>query len=260
MALRFTSHLAKASPGIPFLLQDTDLRGGLRVVANAAAISTIPFPARTPGMLVVTTDTMHIHQLSTDGLFEDRGLLGQATGADLKLGGAFYQDAENNLQLHPQYMLPASVDAKPGDMIRLNAELEPIWLPIAANPGTGIRAIVSHTLEKSLEGGESGTFALLMGRANIMLEVRLDVANVLLEGFGTSSFDESNPYTFKSRADQLSDDGSTVLIDGSIRYSRRYTVVSNMESPVRETIYWKMTNHGNLPVIPTVTITYTAIE
>lgn len=267
MAINVSSFFAKASPGIPFLLQDTDLRGGLRVVPDANYLKplnefaeAIPFPARSPGMLVVTKDTMHIHQLAADGIFEDKGLLGQASSTDLKLGDSFYQDAEGNLQIQQQYSLPSGVSGNPGDLLQLNAALEPVWLPVAANPGTGIRTIVSHTLGTALEGGQSETFALLMGRANFLIDVRLDVAQVLLEGFGTSSYDESNPYSFKSRAGQLSDDGSSLLADGTIRYSRRYSLISNLEAPVGETIYWKMTNQGNLPVAPTVTITYTAIE
>ena len=260
MAINFSSFFARASSSLPFLLRDTDIRGGLRVVAGIPEMDTIPRPSRVAGMLVVTTNTMHVHQLSVDGIFEDRGLLGQATGTDLKLGDAFYQDADNNLQLYEQFVLPPFVDARPGDLLRLNGNLEPVWLPVAANPGTGVRTLVSNTLDEPIDGGASGTFAIEMGRSNFLLEVRLDVADVLLQGFGTSEYDESNPYTFKSRVGQLLDDGSSLMVDGSIRYGRRYTLISNMESPVGETIYWKMTNHGNLPVLPTVTFTYTAIE
>tara|TARA_B100000700_G_scaffold88627_1_gene99946 strand:- start:62054 stop:62575 length:522 start_codon:yes stop_codon:yes gene_type:complete len=52
MAIPISSYLSKASAAIPFLLKDTDLRGGFRCVADATARDAIHVGAKTHGMLV----------------------------------------------------------------------------------------------------------------------------------------------------------------------------------------------------------------
>lgn len=47
------------------VVADTDLFGGLRVIPNASALSTIPLPRMTVGMLAVTQDTGLIYQLQS---------------------------------------------------------------------------------------------------------------------------------------------------------------------------------------------------
>jgi len=62
MAVPLTSFLSKASPAIPFLLKDTDLRGGYRVVSTEADRDAIPTGAKAPGMLVFVTENSTFFQ------------------------------------------------------------------------------------------------------------------------------------------------------------------------------------------------------
>ena len=264
MPVTVTSFFVKANPAIPFLLRDTDLRGGLRVVPDQSYLqplsenpSAIPMGARVTGMIVVTQNDNHLHQLQSDGLFEDMGALG-ASSQIKNISAPLVIDADGNLTVEEGHTLPQ--EGNKGDILRLDTNSKPIWAPMAANPGQGIRTTVSFTAPETLAGGQSHDFALLMGRTNILLNVELDVPQVQIEAFGDPSYGESNPYTFKSRPEQMFDDGSRLLSDGTMQFSRRYGFAANTEDPVSETIYWRLLNFGNLPVKPTVSITYTAIE
>lgn len=55
MAIPISSNLSKATPAIHFLLNDTDLRGGFRVVADATARDAIQMGARVANMIVFCT-------------------------------------------------------------------------------------------------------------------------------------------------------------------------------------------------------------
>lgn len=264
MPVSVTSFFIKASPAIPFLLKDEDLRGGFRVVPNyeylkpfGSAPEAIHPGARRTGMMVVTANDMHLHQLAADGLFEDRGVVGAASKIE-QVDGAFNLSPDGTLSINESYLLPQ--DGKAGDSLRLGPDGNPMWQAMEVNPSVGVRSTLSFVAPNALEGGQSLDFPLQMGRSNCLIDVRLDVPEIMLEGFGDATRSETNPYTFKSRHDQLFDDGSSVLPSGTVRFNRRYAIVSNNETPVSETIYWRMTNTGNLPVKPTVTLTFTAIE
>tara|TARA_B100000700_G_scaffold88627_1_gene99889 strand:+ start:9172 stop:9966 length:795 start_codon:yes stop_codon:yes gene_type:complete len=264
MPVTVTSFFVKANPAIPFLMRDTDLRGGLRVVPDQSYLqplsenpSAIPMGARVTGMIVVTQSDNHLHQLQSDGVFEDMGVLG-ASSQIKNISAPLVIDADGNLTVEEGRTLPQ--EGNTGDVLRLNADKMPIWDPMSANPGQGIRSTVSKTVPEALGPSESFDFSMMMGRTNILLNVEIDVPQVQVEAYGDPSYGESNPYTFKSRPGQLFDDGSRLLSDGSIQFTRRYGFAANTEDPVSETIYWRITNFGNLPVTPTVTITYTAIE
>lgn len=264
MPVTVTSFFVKANPIIPFLLQDSDLRGGMRVVPDTSYFlpisqnrDAIPMGARVPGMLAVAQDTMRIYQLSKDGVFEDKGALG-ASSSIKNINAPFYLDQDGNLSIEEGTLLPT--EGNPGDTLRLDQDRKPIWRATEANPGVGIRDTISHTAPYAIAPGVHYDFSMMMGRTNLIIEVRTDVPQIEIQAFGDASYGERNPYTFKSRPDQLYDDGTRLMSDGSIQYSRRFSFVANTEDPVSEVIYWRFTNHSNMPVVPTVTITYTAIE
>lgn len=261
MPLNVPSFLKKSSPTIPFLLQDVDLKGGLRVVSSESDLTdttVIPNGAKVPGMLVVVRSNMRVYQLGEDGIFTDQGKIGSASVPQINVGPQLYLDGEGKLRIHNSYVLPQNGEV--GDKLVLDSNRNPAWEPSDGSPDVGSRVVVSHALQTSINGGESERFAIPMGRSNLLIEVRIDTPQVLVEGFGDPSYAETNPYSFKSRHDQMFDDGSTLMSDGTIRYSRRYAIVSNTEKPASNQIYWQLTNHGNLPVTPTLTLTYTVVE
>lgn len=266
MPVAVTSFFVKANPVIPFLLSDGDLRGGLRVVADSSFLGSladnpnaISPGARVPGMLVVTSDTMHVHQLDSDGIFVDRGLLGGGSGSSIEnVSAPLFVDADGNLAIDAAHTLPS--DGNPGDMLKLDSDRNPVWAPNDVSPSAGNRSTMSHTATALIPPGTSQDFEMPTGRSSFLINVTLDVPQVQIEAYGDPSYGESNPYTFKSRPGHLSDDGSTLLSDGTIRYYRRYSVVSNTEDPVQDKTYWRFLNHSNLPVQPTLTVVFTVIE
>lgn len=257
MAIKLTSNLVKQSPAIPFLFEDSDLRGGFRVVSTVSDLANIAVPAKEEGMLVIVQSTMELHQLES-GTFVNKGKLNQGSGLVKSVSSPLVLSVGGDLALENSRSIPEATQQ--GRYLKLDSNLEPIWAPLDAGTGTGVRNTVSHTISNSIDGGESVDFTTTFGRSALLIKVELDVAQVKVEAFGDPSRGESNPYTFKSRPNQLSDDGSTLMSDGTIEYGRRYAFVSNTEDPVNNVTYWKMTNHGNLPVTPTLTVTYTAIE
>lgn len=64
----------------------------------------------------------------------------------------------------------------------------------------------------------------------------------LVEVFATALRNETNPYTFLATLDHLTDDGTTLLDDGSIIQSRQYNIFANQEEPVAPYFYARITN------------------
>jgi hypothetical protein len=63
MAINISSFLNKSSGSVQFLMQDVDLRGGFRIVADATVRDAIPAGARVAGMLVFVAGTNTMYQL-----------------------------------------------------------------------------------------------------------------------------------------------------------------------------------------------------
>lgn len=68
MPITLSSFQIPLSPSIPYLLEDTYLKGGYRSVATLANLNAIHPVARKPGMLVYCLETDTIYKLSTDKL------------------------------------------------------------------------------------------------------------------------------------------------------------------------------------------------
>ena len=50
-----------------------------------------------------------------------------------------------------------------------------------------------------------------------------------VEVFNSSAKDELNPYTFVATEEHLTDDGSTLMSDGSVLQSRQYSIFANLD-------------------------------
>ncbi len=68
MPIQLTSFLVPKNGATWAILEDTYFRGGLRVVANYAALANIPQGSRKAGMLAVAADTNQIWQLGSDAV------------------------------------------------------------------------------------------------------------------------------------------------------------------------------------------------
>lgn len=108
--------------------------------------------------------------------------------------------------------------------------------------GAGERQQLLHTTA-ALATDQWDDFSLPLGKTTTLLRLQVDHP-CMVEAYGTSMRDESNPYKFVASAEHLSDDGSTKLSDGSVIYGRRYAILSNMEQPASANIYFRIYNQG----------------
>ena len=84
-------------------------------------------------------------------------------------------------------------------------------------------------------------FEIALGPAIIVYNLTVSKP-VLIEIFGTPQKNEPNPYTFRGTDDHLTDDGTTLLSDGTVIKTRQYSIFANLEEPVQEKVYARVTN------------------
>lgn len=120
------------------------------------------------------------------------------------------------------------------------------------------RITVEQTIT-NLVAGQTQSFELAIGKAVIVYGLTLSkVAKIT--AWSTPAKDETNPYIFSATADHLTDDGSTILSDGSILRNRKYSILVNLEDPATNKIYFDVENIDFQPGDVTVTLTYLPIE
>lgn len=93
-------------------------------------------------------------------------------------------------------------------------------------------------------------FEIELGVSIIVYELSVSRA-VTVKVFGTPEKNEVNPYTFKATYDHLTDDGTTLLADGTIIKTRQYSIFANLEEIPKPKVYVTIINESNssLPVL-----------
>lgn len=150
--------------------------------------------------------------------------------------------------------------ADDGKVLTYDHGTRKLVLRTAAAGGTTLaRAKLSKTTA-SLAANGVGDFTMALGKTAMIVALSVDKADVVVECHSTSARNDVNPYKFLSSASKLTDDGTSVLEDGSIQYNRRYAFVANLEStPVADT-YWRITNKSSSAQTVTLNITYLKFE
>lgn len=272
------SFFVPKSSSIPYLLEDTYLKGSLRVLANIAARDAIPNAARKIGMVVITSDTKKIWQLQSDGLTYKE--IANYTGA------VPISVVDNVISIDAQAILPPG--GNPGDVLSIAPDNTRKWLPVVGsnwNGGngsgggtgsTGSGGNGSSSPSPNGSGSSSKRFSLTYTTANIaplgtvdfelalpatalLLTVTVDKVGIKTEAFSEPLRIEPNPYTFISYTGMLSDQGITKYVDGSVFKGRRYSILANLENPVKDSIYWRITNTNLTAQVVVLTVTYIAL-
>lgn len=109
----------------------------------------------------------------------------------------------------------------------------------------------------SLAIGETASFDIELGEAIIVYALTVS-RPVEVRVYGTPDKTEPNPYTFLATPTHLTDDGTTVLSDGSIIKSRQYSIFANLEDPVKPKVYAEVTNNTITTGPVTVSLLYFA--
>lgn len=264
MPIPLGTFLVRSSPGVPFLVSDTDLRGGYRVVADHAARDGLHTASRVPGMLVLTQNDGVIWQLlqgNTDWTeWNAPSGGGGGSGSDFitSVVSPLEVDVSGSLSVAENRVLPAIGSAGQIPVRQSNGSV--LWESFSAGGSVGTRATLTKSDFVPLPATTDVNFTLSMSRTCMLMRVEVNAPDLLVQCFGTPSRDEENPYTFKSATGRLFDTGVSVLPDDSLQYNRRYAFVANQEAPTTGDMYWSITNQGGVSVTPVLTVTYLVLE
>lgn len=205
-------------------------------------------------MLCYCADTDSYYKLLPDRITWEDFSLGGGLDADA-IVEPLYIDKDGKLALRPYAILP-KVEA-PNQILVTTLQNTVEWQDKVAS--TGERGQASFESPTSLEPGETVEFQLELAKSVMLVSTKLNSPGLLFEGFSTNDRNDPNPYTFQSTIDYLEDEG--IKVEGeSETFVRRYSFMSNEESPVSRNLYFSITNKGDLAIIAKVDMTYVTLE
>lgn len=132
------------------------------------------------------------------------------------------------------------------------------WREFTVGGGAAVRQTAEYFVE-NLAANDKTEFSLELGRSSYIFSLAVDTP-CTVEVFGTSAKDETNPYKFVAVSDQLVDDGSMILPDGTKWYGRRYSTFVNMEEGNATDIYFRVTNTDSFEKNIVINIQFLPIE
>ena len=107
--------------------------------------------------------------------------------------------------------------------------------------GTGSRNSVTHETAGTAPGSFEDFDIEMSSTVALLLQLVVD-APCVVEIHGSALRNDINPYKFIASSSHLSDDGSTVLSDGSVVYGRRFSILANLEIPTVSRVYGRIIN------------------
>lgn len=263
MPVIMNSFLLPVSPSIPFLLEDTYVKGGFRVVDTADALTKIVGFAKKVGMLAyVIADDKYYKLLADKVTWEEFKLnqevpefdLGTALGAELPIM-ITKADSKYIVGLHNSQLIPTPPGA--GYQLFSGANNTLLWVDLSGTESKGIRVKSEYEAVSYMQPGESHDFSIPAHATLMLIDVTLNAADVDLKLFESIARTDANPYHFVSTADMLSDKGIQVVEGKNVKY-RRYSFLATSDGSKR--IYGTFTNIGTAQCLPKLSITYLVME
>lgn len=258
MPVMMSSYLLPLSPSLPFLVEDTYVKGGFRVVATFSDLGLIVAFAKKQGMLAYVTDEDKYYKLLADKKTWVEFKLGADLGDQLAAEDPILlvkQDTKYVIGLNPSQRIPAPPGA--GYQLFSGPSGSLIWVDVTGTESRGQRVNVEYTAPDYITAGNFVDFSIPAHAAAMLISVTVNCADVMLQLFESNQRLDTNPYTFVSSADKLQDDGITV-IDGKNVKTRRYSFLASSDDTKR--FYGRFTNVGSGKVLPSLHITYLALE
>lgn len=248
--------LVPSSAYQPYLLEDTFMRGGFRIVETLADRDNRIHPlAMKEGMMVYVEEEKQYYTLDEFNLNSMTIVWGKA-----KFGGPIEQVAaplfvdQGVLKMSDSNIIPS--DGVPGQRITVNAEGKLVWVD---DESGATRAKIDFTCPVSLNPQESYDFTLDLGKSVLLIQVALNAPEVELTAYPTSTRSEENPYKFVSDVDFPYDQGIRKE-DGEQLKFRRYAFLVNQEDPVGIKHFFRFKNISANAVMPKVEIYYLRLE
>lgn len=258
MAVTLRSFLVPASASIPFLMEDRYLKGGMRCLANVEARDAILRGARSAGMLVWCIAEKTMYQLADDLTAWEKASLGGGS-SNYIFSAPFIEaeDADGNrvVSLNQSNRIPRSPG--PGYVLQSGPNQTLTWVDGRGNADRGTRQLAEYTAPDYLAPGASINFQLEMSRTSMMIGVTLNAVDVEIQCHTTAARDDTNPYVFRSSANLMQDDGTTIQ-DGELVKGRRFSFVANMDDTVYQ--YWTMKNIGDAPAQPKLSVIFLVLQ
>lgn len=176
--------------------------------------------------------------------------------------------------------LPSRENAKKDWALVLDANKDMIWAPVSGLPPTDGVAVGSAVV-LGADGPKWGDIATgTVERKNIaisfvsvapdevkkssvdvpsgslmILRLAVDQADVLVRIYSKSDYSDTNPYTFRSSATMLEDDGTSVAENGDVSRQRRYAFFAAVDATAPK-MYIAVTNErpGATPIAVSLTV------
>lgn len=239
-----------------FVVEDIFVRGGYRLVASATVRDAIHINHKKPGMMVFTQDDRKTWILNADRVTWTE------VNVKLYVAGEGIKIDPSTLEIS---LVPATETTLGGIKLGdgLTSTADGTVSVIGGGTGGGGGSFVRETQQYSsglIDAGGFENFMINMGKTTTILNLTVNQGYCQLQAFSTTARNDTNPYTFVAVPTHLTDDGTTTLTDGTVIKGRRYTILSNLEDPVRDKIYWTITNTGTVSQQYIIDITYIRME
>ena len=247
MPITLISNIVPANGNTFYILEDSFLKGGYQTVSNIEARDAIDPVNLKAGMAVFTQEPKNLWILNSD----------LTTWTKFSSGGG--ARVVSTLEERD-----ALTDLDPGSLAYIQDDLTlwvllndlTTWVEISSNSSAvSGRFISTFTNPLPLLNGEKWDFTIPIGSDTAIL-LRLSAKDpCVIEVHSTPLYVDTNPLRFIASADHLSDDGSTIMSDGSAVYGRRYSIVSNMEQPLfKKKVYGRLINTQVSSLKTTITL------
>ena len=253
MAISISSALQPKAGQKYYLLEDVYVKGGFQVVDDVATRDAILASNRKVGMLVSCIDTGLIYKLESDLTTWTEFKSGGGGGGFVIVTNEEARDAIPEASRQVGMLVSCSENGK---LYKLIGDLI-TWEAVGSDLNTRSRQVAYIT--NDIEAGGFVEFSFELGACALILGLEVS-APVLVEAFGDPDRTESNPYAFLATEDHLQDDGSMKFADGTILRTRRYSVFSNLETPPKNFIYFRLTNMADVARSVELAVTYLVLE
>jgi hypothetical protein len=146
-----------------------------------------------------------------------------------------------------------------GTLWKLDDVGNKVWTKLSLGGSSSASRTVTTYTTSVLPTNGVEDFVLPLGNSVMLLDMTLDQP-VTVEAHDSPLRTNTNPYKFIATTGHLSDDGSTLMSDGTIVNNRRYALLANNESPKTGNIYFRITNSSAIATAVKLSLTYLPIE
>lgn len=248
--------LVPSSTFQPFLLEDSHLKGGFKIIPDLATRDTRMHPlSLKQGMMIYVEEDQQYYTLDTFDLNTMTIEWGKA-----KFGGPIDQVAyplftdEGVLKLNELQIIPEGGEV--GQVLTPDKNGKLTWKDPADNKS---RALVEFECPTTLNAQETYEFTLNIGKAALLLKTTLNAPDIEITAYPTASREELNPYKFVSTQELPYDQGIKVSDSGQTNF-RRFSFLANLESPETDKIYFRFKNLSTVSVQPKVSLYYLRLQ